>query len=40
MTAKPIYMSASDVRRAFLEFFREHGAELALGIQNGIEFDG
>jgi alanyl-tRNA synthetase len=25
MTAKPIYMSASDVRRAFLEYFREHG---------------
>ena len=25
MTAKPTYMSASDVRRAFLEYFREHG---------------
>src|ERR1700684_1577107 len=25
MNVKPTYMSASDVRRAFLEFFREHG---------------
>src|ERR1700689_4970820 len=25
MTAKPKYMSASDVRSAFLEYFREHG---------------
>jgi alanyl-tRNA synthetase len=25
MTSKPTYMSASDVRRAFLEYFREHG---------------
>src|ERR1700728_3909335 len=25
MTAKPIYMSAAEVRRPFLEYFREHG---------------
>src|ERR1700693_219973 len=25
MTVKPTYMSASDVRRAFLDYFREHG---------------